>query len=395
MSGKVTSLPTGGLAQLQSKVESETKATKERGRQWLAHREEYSKVKDRLETIDGKLQYDVMVPLTSKAFMPGKLVHTNEILVLLGDNWFLETSAKEAAKIAGRRVDQCDKMLMGLEEEMRLNQGWRDQTKRIEGEAEGAVDIREEYQEEEEKQWREKHKENVKREKKGSAGVKEEEEVSEGELWSRLEELEVREALEKEWEQDDESESSEEEEEVDDEEEQEEQEIGSKQLKRRVSWGNLEKPVLDEGLRITFSHSDQPCPTPIHAPLSQEGAWPPQTPGDVCLSEIKPSKSILKPSSSSSLSSLDSWVPPGQSRSQVRAFPPGFQPQRDHFSQFDKVVPPQVEMDCDEAGERIVDYVPAISDVVVEKNVGQGGGGDSDNKEPKRVSRFKASRTNK
>jgi len=38
------------------------------------------------------------------AFMPGKLVHTNEILVLLGDNWFVERSAKQAAGIVTRRL---------------------------------------------------------------------------------------------------------------------------------------------------------------------------------------------------------------------------------------------------------------------------------------------------
>ena len=36
--------------------------------------------------------------------MPGKLIHTNEIMVLLGDNWFAERSASQAAEIAKRRL---------------------------------------------------------------------------------------------------------------------------------------------------------------------------------------------------------------------------------------------------------------------------------------------------
>lgn len=44
------------------------------------------------------------VPIGSKAFMPGKLVHTNEVLVLLGDNWFAERSAKQACEIIDRRL---------------------------------------------------------------------------------------------------------------------------------------------------------------------------------------------------------------------------------------------------------------------------------------------------
>jgi len=36
--------------------------------------------------------------------MPGKIVHTNEIMVLLGDNWFAERSEKQATEIAERRM---------------------------------------------------------------------------------------------------------------------------------------------------------------------------------------------------------------------------------------------------------------------------------------------------
>ena len=43
------------------------------------------------------------MPIGSVAFMPGKLVHTNEITVLLGDNWFAERSASQALKIVERR----------------------------------------------------------------------------------------------------------------------------------------------------------------------------------------------------------------------------------------------------------------------------------------------------
>lgn len=46
----------------------------------------------------------VMVPFGSLAFMPGRLLHTNEILVLLGDNWFAERSAKQAVEIVQRRL---------------------------------------------------------------------------------------------------------------------------------------------------------------------------------------------------------------------------------------------------------------------------------------------------
>lgn len=47
------------------------------------------------------------VPFGRFGFMPGQLYHTNEVLVLLGDNWFARRSAKQAIEIAERRK-QCE-----------------------------------------------------------------------------------------------------------------------------------------------------------------------------------------------------------------------------------------------------------------------------------------------
>ena len=33
------------------------------------------------------------------------------MLVLLGDNWFMEASAKKAEEVAARRLQECDKIL--------------------------------------------------------------------------------------------------------------------------------------------------------------------------------------------------------------------------------------------------------------------------------------------
>ena len=46
------------------------------------------------------------VPFGRFGFMPGQLYHTNDLLVLLGDNWFARRSAKQAIEIAERRK-QC------------------------------------------------------------------------------------------------------------------------------------------------------------------------------------------------------------------------------------------------------------------------------------------------
>ena len=46
----------------------------------------------------------LQVPIGPLALMPGNLIHTNEIMVLLGDNWFAERSATQAVDIAKRRL---------------------------------------------------------------------------------------------------------------------------------------------------------------------------------------------------------------------------------------------------------------------------------------------------
>ncbi len=52
--------------------------------------------------------------------MPGKIIHTNEILVLLGDNWFVERSAKQACELIDRRLSGIEKHLEKLNQELKV-----------------------------------------------------------------------------------------------------------------------------------------------------------------------------------------------------------------------------------------------------------------------------------
>ncbi|KAG9352527.1 hypothetical protein JZ751_020941 [Albula glossodonta] len=73
---------------------------------------DYEALQDRLCTLPDKLSYDIMVPFGPLAFMPGKMVHTNEVTVLLGDNWFAKVSAKQAVELAEHRkrpVSGCER----------------------------------------------------------------------------------------------------------------------------------------------------------------------------------------------------------------------------------------------------------------------------------------------
>ncbi|XP_078365161.1 uncharacterized protein LOC144649523 isoform X2 [Oculina patagonica] len=51
--------------------------------------------------------------------MPGKLIHTNEIMVLLGDNWFAERSASQALEIVTRRKKYLENNIAGINEDLK------------------------------------------------------------------------------------------------------------------------------------------------------------------------------------------------------------------------------------------------------------------------------------
>ncbi|XP_002735303.1 uncharacterized protein LOC100371571 [Saccoglossus kowalevskii] len=151
----------------------------EKIQQWEKFDEDYNALHERLETLPDKTTHDVMVPFGSLAFMPGKLVHTNEILVLLGDNWFAERSAKQACGIVDRRKKQVEENLKQLREEKRLLEaqaGFTDDFRTESSNKKDIVEIREDYDPEKEAKWREE------RRKKGRERAKEREKEREEEL---------------------------------------------------------------------------------------------------------------------------------------------------------------------------------------------------------------------
>ena len=74
-----------GLKRLQKENELRIEENKVKSKTWAKHKEEYKTLKHKLSTITDKTHYNVMVPFGGKkAFFEGQLVHTNEIMVLLG-----------------------------------------------------------------------------------------------------------------------------------------------------------------------------------------------------------------------------------------------------------------------------------------------------------------------
>ncbi|MBN3305960.1 RMP protein, partial [Amia calva] len=149
------------------------------------------------------------VPFGPLAFMPGKLVHTNEVTVLLGDNWFAKCSTKQAINLVEHRkkhvknaLDDLYKVVKNFETRV----GFTEDLEKLSGAKAEFVDIREDVENEDiltKGKQRLAHKpnskpkiqdffeSNVEGEEGDSKGMSSL--LSEEDLWARLDELEAQE----------------------------------------------------------------------------------------------------------------------------------------------------------------------------------------------------------
>ncbi|KAL0928394.1 hypothetical protein M5K25_000271 [Dendrobium thyrsiflorum] len=102
-----------------------------------------------VQKLPDELSHDIMVPFGGAAFFPGRLIHTNEFLVLLGEGYYAERTAKQTVEILQRRgksleghVESLNKIMKDLEAEAKFFDSTAAEV------AEGLVEIREEYVEE-------------------------------------------------------------------------------------------------------------------------------------------------------------------------------------------------------------------------------------------------------
>ncbi|VDO12683.1 unnamed protein product [Haemonchus placei] len=78
--------------------------------------DEYDSLIRRLEEMPRKRSEAIMCPIGSVGFLPATIVHTNEILVGLGDGYFVDASAYQAAEIVKRRKTVLEKNIADLHE---------------------------------------------------------------------------------------------------------------------------------------------------------------------------------------------------------------------------------------------------------------------------------------
>ncbi|EOY25490.1 Prefoldin chaperone subunit family protein, putative isoform 2 [Theobroma cacao] len=102
-----------------------------------------------VQKLPDELHHDIMVPFGKAAFLPGRLIHTNEFLVLLGESYYAERTAKQAAEILKRRGKSLESKVDSLKavmQDLKAEASFFDST--ASEAAEGLVEIREEYEDE-------------------------------------------------------------------------------------------------------------------------------------------------------------------------------------------------------------------------------------------------------
>ncbi|MQL96068.1 hypothetical protein Taro_028739 [Colocasia esculenta] len=102
-----------------------------------------------VQRLPDELSHDIMVPFGKAAFFPGRLIHTNEFLVLLGEGYFAERSAKQTVDILQRRGKALEYQVESLKaviSDLKAEAKFFDTTA-VEAK-EGLVEIREDYVEE-------------------------------------------------------------------------------------------------------------------------------------------------------------------------------------------------------------------------------------------------------
>ncbi|KAK1282493.1 hypothetical protein QJS10_CPB22g00602 [Acorus calamus] len=67
-----------------------------------------------VKRLPDELSHEIMVPFGSAAFFPGRLIHTNEFLVLLGEGYYAERSSKQTVEILQRRGKSLESQVESL-----------------------------------------------------------------------------------------------------------------------------------------------------------------------------------------------------------------------------------------------------------------------------------------
>ncbi|KAJ3219193.1 hypothetical protein HDU67_002189 [Dinochytrium kinnereticum] len=88
-------------------------------KRFVEYDREYEKLESFLSTVHTSTRIKHKVQLGQLAFMEGELIHTNEVIVSLGDNWFVERSSVEAVEIVRRRREYTKEQIRKAEDNLK------------------------------------------------------------------------------------------------------------------------------------------------------------------------------------------------------------------------------------------------------------------------------------
>lgn len=77
--------------------------------------DEYADLQRVVRELPEKTSHDIMVPFTDVAFFPGRLIHTNELTILLGSDLYAERSASQTLEIIERRREMLREKISGAD----------------------------------------------------------------------------------------------------------------------------------------------------------------------------------------------------------------------------------------------------------------------------------------
>jgi len=69
---------------------------------------------ENLNAFSKHLNLEIMVPIGRKAYLPGQLIHTNEVLVGHYQGYFSKCSAAKAIEISQMRIKKAEEVLQKL-----------------------------------------------------------------------------------------------------------------------------------------------------------------------------------------------------------------------------------------------------------------------------------------
>ncbi|THD24318.1 Unconventional prefoldin RPB5 interactor [Fasciola hepatica] len=145
----------------------------------LAYKADYQVLMTKLQDFPKTVSKSAILPFGRKALVPGRLIHTNELLVHLGgsDEYFVELSVHETIELIRRRIERLDASVEKLNEQRRLIHDRVRYTSKFAQQAPYVVtqppsterevstvetceevEIRESYDSDSERKWKAKHK---------------------------------------------------------------------------------------------------------------------------------------------------------------------------------------------------------------------------------------------